>query len=93
MAKQNLTELSTEQLRGKLKAVQSILWTVAGIFTLIVAVWVVLGYWRTNLPVFITTLTMAVTLPLVIFASMGGIKAELKRREQSVGGENVAKSD
>jgi hypothetical protein len=50
------------------------------IFTLIVAAWVLLGYWKTNVPVFISTLALGVSSTAATSIAPSAARAELKRR-------------
>ncbi len=80
MAKRKWNELSTEILQGKLRSARTIQATVVSIFLVIILAWIVLGYWKTNLPVFISTIAMGVAAPLSITAVTFGIANELKKR-------------
>lgn len=77
---ENLTQLTTEVLQGKLRAAQTVQRTLFAIFGVIVLAWLVLGYWRTNVAVFISTLVVAVGAGVAQSASTAGIRAELARR-------------
>ncbi len=78
---ENPSQLSTEELRGKLTSALAIQRTVAGIFALIVLAWIVLGFWRSNTPVFIATLAMGAASIAATSAAPRAIRAELARRE------------
>lgn len=80
MAKQDLSALSLEALESALRQKRTLLRTVAGIFGVIVLAWVVLGYWRENTPVFISTVAIAVAVTASAWASVRGLERELRRR-------------
>ncbi len=80
MAKSPLSEQSIEQLEKNLSGAKTVQNTVIGIFAVIILAWIVLGYWRDNLPVFISTLAMAAALMVTLTASRRGVVEELKRR-------------
>ena len=82
---QTKTELTTEQLEAKLKSIRVIHMTTVAIFAIIILVWIVLGHWRENLPVFISTVAMAVAISTLQFSSRSCLKSELKRRRQDQG--------
>lgn len=86
MAKQPLTEKSTEQLQSALSAAKKVHLTTATIFAVIILAWVVGGYWRKNIPVFIATIAMALAIYAAQVASRGSLVAELKKRG-ALGGE------
>ena len=77
----DLTSLSTDELRAKLKSTQAVQRTVAGIFAVIVLAWIVLGYWRTNTPVFISTIAMGVAAVVATSTAPRAVQAELARRD------------
>lgn len=76
----NLEQLSTDALQDKLRAAQAVQRTVFGIFTVIVLAWLVLGYWRTNTPVFISTLVVAIGAGIAVSTGPRSVRAELARR-------------
>ncbi len=78
--KKSLAEMTTEELKSKLKTINSLLYTLIVIFTVIVIAWLALGYWKTNLPVFITTICMGVAASGGVFASTSAVRHELKNR-------------
>lgn len=80
---EDLTSHSIETLRTKLKSAQAIQRTVAGIFAVIVLAWVVLGFWRTNTPVFISTLAMGVFAVAVTSIAPRALKTEIARRNSA----------
>ncbi|MEM8862122.1 MAG: hypothetical protein AAGD96_27695 [Chloroflexota bacterium] len=72
-----------EELETKLKAAKRTQLTVMIIFGLIILAWIVLGYWRDNTPVFITTIALAIaisfatsTAPRKLTADIDKLKAE-----------------
>lgn len=83
MPKQSLAQLSQEALEGKLKSTKAIHWTIIGIFGFIIFVWLLTGYWYTQLPIFASTLVMAAACITTSGIPRMQIEAELKRRRQS----------
>jgi hypothetical protein len=55
---------------------------VAAIFGVIILVWVVGGYWRQSLPIFLSTIVLAIGSTAAVGASQGWLSAELLRRER-----------
>jgi len=86
MAKVELSELSTEELQAKLKAGKTIQRTVIGIFAIIILAWIILGYWLTNIPVFISTVAVAVGTTVSVSVAPREIAAELQKRNQDTSG-------
>ena len=80
---EDLTLHSTDVLRGKLKAAEAIQRTVLATFGVIVLAWIVLGYWRTNTPVFISTIAMGVVAGAATSVTPRSLIAELRRRESA----------
>jgi hypothetical protein len=80
MAKTTLADTPTEELHSKLKAINAIQNTVLGIFFVIILAWIVLGYWRTNLPVFISTVAMGIAIAAMQAATRSSLQAELRKR-------------
>jgi hypothetical protein len=80
MARQDLTTLSVEELESALKGKRTLLRTVIGIFGLIVAAWIVLGLWRENTPVFISTVAVSVFVTVAAWTASRGLEEELRRR-------------
>ncbi len=54
--------------------------TIVAVFAVIIATWLVLGLWRTNLPVFISTVALAVGTSASQLAVRGGLIKELEKR-------------
>ncbi len=79
----DLTRLNVEELNGKLKAVKSVQTTCTVIFAIIILAWIVLGFWKTNLPVFISTVAMACILVLTNNLSRAAITAEIAKRNRA----------
>lgn len=77
---ENLEQLSTDALQDKLRSAQTVQRTVVGIFAVIILAWIVLGYWRTNTPVFISTVVVAVGAGVSVFAAQRSVRTELARR-------------
>lgn len=74
---------TTEELKAKLKGIKRIHGAIVAVFVVILAAWLLFGYWRENLPIFISNVTMATAITAALVASRAGLVAELKRREQS----------
>ncbi|MDX2030877.1 MAG: hypothetical protein SF339_09430 [Blastocatellia bacterium] len=83
MAKKVSSELSDEQLRAKLKAAKAVQLTIAIIFGIIILAWIVGGYWQKNVPVFISTLAMAISITTLVSLVPRKLANELKQRRQS----------
>ena len=83
MTKNTLSTLTDDELHAKLKTHNTLQFTTAGIYVVIILAWIVLGYWRTNLPVFIITVVGALGLSASQFASGSGIRAEVSKRRES----------
>lgn len=81
MAKPSLSERSTEDLQTMLRAAGTLRRTVAIIFGVIILAWIVGGYWKQNVPVFISTIAMGVAVTAAQFASVSSIRTELERRK------------
>ena len=79
--KSNLSEMSTADLKSKLSSIRKIQLTVAIIFGVIILAWIVLGYWKTNVPVFISTVAVSITSVAAMTVSSSALAAELKKRE------------
>lgn len=83
MTKQaKISDLSTAELQSKFKAARSIQRTVLGIFVVIVLAWILLGYWRSNLPVFISTLVVAIGAMVSVSIAPRSLADELRKRQQ-----------
>ena len=85
MAKQDLSTLSVEELESALKGKQTLLRTVVAIFGVIIAAWIVLGYWRENTPVFISTVVVGVGVTAAQWGASRGLRDELQRRRDGHG--------
>ncbi len=77
-----IDEMTDDELKQKLKAARSLQLVVGGIFGVIIAAWVILGYWRSNVPVFISTIAMGLTSIAITNISPQKIATELKRRKK-----------
>ena len=75
-----MAKFTDDQLRAKLKTAVAMQRTVLIIFGAIVLAWIVLGYWRTNTPVFIVTVVMSVAVGGSMIASTLAVRRELARR-------------
>ena len=92
MSKKTLSTLSDDELQGKLKTSNSIAVTTTSILVVIILAWVVLGYWKTNVPVFISTICVAVVSSSSQFAIRQGLRAEInRRRAESTDGSQPSK--
>ena len=87
MAKVDLSTLSVEQLETALRGRKNLQFVVLGIFGVIVVAWLVLGFWRENLPVFISTVVVALGTSASLHAATQGVRTELQRR--AMGGERA----
>ena len=74
------SDLSVEELKSKLKAMRTTQVTCGCIFALIILAWIVLGYWQTNIPVFIITVVMGLILVSTTGASAAGLRAEIAKK-------------
>ena len=82
-SKSKLSKLTLEELQGKLKVVNSLQITTLGIFAFIILAWIVLGYWKENVPVFISTIAVAVAASSGLIASRSSLNAEIAKRKNS----------
>lgn len=78
-----LKDLSTEDLKANLKKIKIVHGAILAIFGIILLAWVVLGHWRENPPLFISTVVMTGAIFAALAASRSGLVRELKKREQS----------
>ncbi|MEZ6139129.1 MAG: hypothetical protein R3B84_01030 [Zavarzinella sp.] len=74
---------STEELKSKLQKIRTIQVTILIIFAFIILVWLILGYWRNNIAIFIVTVSSGITTTAALIASTSGITAEIKKREST----------
>ena len=81
MAKTSLADTPTDELRSKLKTIRVIQNTIVGIFGVIILAWIVLGYWKSNLPEFISTVAMGLAVSAMQVATRSSIVAELRKRD------------
>lgn len=81
MAPTGLTDVSTAELERKLAQSRTATRVVGTIFLVIVVAWILLGYWRSNVPVFISTIAMGLAGTAATVASRSGLQAELRRRQ------------
>lgn len=86
MAPVDLESMTVEALESKLKGAVLLRRIVIGIFALILGAWIVLGYWRSNTPVFITTIVLAVGVTYGASASAASVERELRRRRSGLPG-------
>ena len=80
MAARSLSDMPTDELRRQVQAMRKVHTVIIGIFAVIVLVWLVGGYWRQNIPVFISTVAMSVAITAMQIASRGRLQKELARR-------------
>lgn len=80
MPQEDLAKLSTAELEQKLRSGQAVQRTTIVIFGIIILAWLLLGFWRSNTPVFIITLVMALGTAAVVSAGPRSIAQELRRR-------------
>ncbi|MCC7001080.1 MAG: hypothetical protein IT357_02900 [Gemmatimonadaceae bacterium] len=80
MATKDLSAQSTADLESALRKLTALTRTVSIIFGVIVLVWVLGGYWRQNVPVFISTVALSVAITAMQYTSMSAVRAELARR-------------
>lgn len=80
MAAKDLSTVSDAELETKLKSSKSIQLTTMIIFAIIIGAWLVLGFWREQLPVFISTVAVAVALTATQSGSRTAIEQELRKR-------------
>lgn len=83
MSQDDLSKLELTELESKLKSAQAVQRTVIGIFAVIVLAWIVLGYWQTNLPVFIITIVMGAAASLPASANLKRLRAEIDKRRDA----------
>jgi LytS/YehU family sensor histidine kinase len=76
-----IDEMSGDELKQKLKATRAIQITIGGILGVIILTWILSGYWRTNLAVFISTIAMGVTTVAITSVAPRRFAAEIKRRK------------
>ncbi|WP_169978243.1 hypothetical protein [Tautonia rosea] len=81
MATDNTETPSIEAMKSKLKAIRSVHLTIIGIFCVIILGWLVTGVWQKNLPMFITTVVLAVSMSVTNLAVQSKLKAEISKRE------------
>lgn len=84
MAQVDLATMTVEALETKLTGAITLRRTVIGIFGLILGAWIVLGYWRSNPAVFITSIVLAVGATAATSASAARIDRELRRRRSGI---------
>lgn len=78
----DLSNLTTDELLQRLKSMRNVQLIVSLIFAVILAAWVILGYWKTNTPVFIITMVMAFLMIVITNARSQKLKAVLAERNQ-----------
>lgn len=80
MAAKEMSAMSDAELETKLKASTTIQRTTMIIFAIIVGAWLVLGYWRENLMLFLSTVALALAITAVQSVGRTAIDQELRRR-------------
>ncbi|MDZ7632134.1 MAG: hypothetical protein U5K74_12520 [Gemmatimonadaceae bacterium] len=83
MAKKPLTACTVAELEAQLAAAKRVQLVVMLIFAVIILTWIFLGLWRKNVPVFISTLAVAVGTSAAMIATRSGVEAELRRRSEA----------
>jgi len=83
MANARRSEMTTAQLESKLRTLTAIQRTVIAIFAIIIATWLLMGLWRNNVPVFISTLVLAVGVSVSQLVVRNGLRQELDRRQSA----------
>lgn len=76
---------SLDQLKQKLGAIKKVHYAIIGIFMIIILAWLILGYWKDNIPVFISTIAMTVAISGALLASRSGLSSEISKREREQG--------
>jgi hypothetical protein len=71
---------TTEELKSKLSKLSSIQLVTVSVFGVILVLWLVLGYWKDNLPIFISTIAMAVTVSSALLTSQLSLRAAIRKR-------------
>ncbi len=78
----DLSEMDQKELEQKHTSAQNTQRVVAIIFGLIVLAWIILGFWRENVPVFITTLSMATILIVTTRNNTKQLAEEIENRQK-----------
>lgn len=81
----SLHDVPTDELKRLIKNRRLITLNVLIIFVVIIMAWVFLGYWRENLPVFISTIVLGIAAPAAMHATSNGLRKELRKRERQEG--------
>ena len=81
-----LETLNEEELVQQRNTTRMIPITVAVIVGLITLAWIVLGYWRTNIPIFVSTVTLGVILIAATSTIPLRLSHELQRRRNGGSG-------
>jgi hypothetical protein len=74
-------DLTVEELQNLLKGRNTITYTVAGIFAVIILGWVVTGYWRQNMLLFISTIVLAMGVSAAMHTASYSLRSEIKKRK------------
>lgn len=82
MSKEDWAELDIKSLETKFKAARTLQRTVIGLFAVIVLAWVILGFWRSNPPVFISTIAMGLAATGSVSIAPSRLKAAIRKREE-----------
>ena len=77
------SNMSDQELEEKIKSSKQVQKVVGIIFAVIILAWLILGYWHTNTPVFISTVALAVFIFIFSGRGAGQMSAELERRRSS----------
>ncbi|MCA9034126.1 MAG: hypothetical protein KDA91_03295 [Planctomycetaceae bacterium] len=79
----SIEEMTDDELNQKLKDARRLQLLVGSIWGVIITVWVVLGYWQSNVPVFISTIALGLTSAAITNIAPQKIAAEIKRRTET----------
>ena len=76
----SLADLTDAALEARIAAARKVHAVIVAIFAIIVLAWIVPGYWRENMLLFVSTVAMAVAITVAMHASTAGLRAERRRR-------------
>lgn len=83
-AKKDLSSLSIDELKSQFGAMKKVHTAIMVIFMVIILLWVGLGYWQKNLPMFISTVVMSIVISGSLVASRSAMRSELKKRNDEI---------
>ena len=81
MQERKMSEPTSEtiaEMEAKLNKAKKTQMTVMIIFGLIILAWLVLGYWRENIPVFISTVALAIAISFASGAGARKLSADIE---------------